>query len=217
MQSATASGVRSSARSRRAVSWEHRRDARRAGLRATLEQTTYKLRARRRTRRPRPGWATLGSGATRAEGRSGGEDAGRSQSSGWRVRHRAAISIAFAHEGARVAVLDLRAEAATAVAGEAGEEAGGYGCDVGRRLYATASRGGSGSVGSVVLPSLVRQAWSTSIARPLMNGAMPPLRPRTPAQGPSTRRRAPSKAWRRQALPQSVRSGGAHFAAPRSS
>ena len=54
------------------------------------------------------------------------------------------------------------------MAGEAGEEARGYGCDVGRRLYATASRGGSGSVGSVVLPSLVRQAWSTSIARPLM-------------------------------------------------
>jgi len=42
-----------------------------------------------------------------------------------------AISIAFAREGATVAVLDLKQETAGAVAGEAGEGARGYGCDVG--------------------------------------------------------------------------------------
>ncbi|HME03668.1 MAG TPA: SDR family oxidoreductase [Solirubrobacteraceae bacterium] len=41
-----------------------------------------------------------------------------------------AISLAFAREGARVAVLDLRADAASAVAAEAGADAHGYGCDV---------------------------------------------------------------------------------------
>ncbi|MGO8904855.1 MAG: SDR family NAD(P)-dependent oxidoreductase [Solirubrobacteraceae bacterium] len=41
-----------------------------------------------------------------------------------------AISLAFAREGARVAVLDLRADAASAVAAEAGTDARGYGCDV---------------------------------------------------------------------------------------
>ena len=41
-----------------------------------------------------------------------------------------AISLAFAREGATVAVLDLRADAASAVATEAGEDARGYGCDV---------------------------------------------------------------------------------------
>lgn len=40
------------------------------------------------------------------------------------------IGIAFAREGARVAVLDLRAEAASAVAAEAGGDSQGYGCDV---------------------------------------------------------------------------------------
>jgi len=41
-----------------------------------------------------------------------------------------AISLAFAREGARVAVLDLRADAASAVAEEAEGEARAYGCDV---------------------------------------------------------------------------------------
>src|SRR5271166_4415866 len=41
-----------------------------------------------------------------------------------------AIGIAFAREGARVAVLDLRAEAASTVAAEAGDDSKGYGCDV---------------------------------------------------------------------------------------
>jgi len=41
-----------------------------------------------------------------------------------------AISLAFAREGARVAALDLRADGAGAVAGEAQGEALAYGCDV---------------------------------------------------------------------------------------
>jgi 3-oxoacyl-[acyl-carrier protein] reductase len=41
-----------------------------------------------------------------------------------------AISLAFAREGARVAALDLRADAAAAVAGEAEGEVLAYGCDV---------------------------------------------------------------------------------------
>lgn len=41
-----------------------------------------------------------------------------------------AISIAFAREGATVAVLDLREQPASAVAAEAGGDARGYGCDV---------------------------------------------------------------------------------------
>ena len=41
-----------------------------------------------------------------------------------------AISVAFAREGASVAVLDLREEAAASAAAEAGEEGRGYGCDV---------------------------------------------------------------------------------------
>src|SRR5271154_2329193 len=41
-----------------------------------------------------------------------------------------AISIAFAREGAQVAVVDLRADAARSVAAEAGNDSRGYGCDV---------------------------------------------------------------------------------------